>query len=100
MRVAWLVADTTVNLLHSMDSSVLVSMQGALGFKRYVPSSTELQNFTLRWRRKFYIDIPDAEVSELDAFGILAYDLGSSKAAEKLKLTGDYSENVDHDSSS
>lgn len=78
MRVAWLVADTTMNLLHSMDSSVLVSMQGALGFKRYVPSSTELQNFTLRWRRKFYIDIPDAEVSELDAFGILAYDLGSS----------------------
>ncbi|KAL5865548.1 hypothetical protein ACOSQ3_003062 [Xanthoceras sorbifolium] len=45
-----------------------------VGFKPYIPPSNELHNFTLRWRRKMYIDHPNAEVLELDSYAILAYD--------------------------
>ncbi|XP_057508915.1 glutamate receptor 1.2-like isoform X2 [Actinidia eriantha] len=71
---AWIITDKTMNLLHSMDSSSIESMQGALGFKSYFPTSSKLHNFTLRWRRKFRIEGPSFEVAELNVHGIWAYD--------------------------
>ncbi|KAJ4719203.1 Glutamate receptor [Melia azedarach] len=83
----WIVTETTMNFLHSMDSTVAESMEGVLGMKHYIPPSRELYNFTLRWRMKMFNDDPNAEVSELDVYGILAYDIvwALAKAAEKLK---------------
>ncbi|KAG6585767.1 Glutamate receptor 2.1, partial [Cucurbita argyrosperma subsp. sororia] len=38
----WILTDATANLLDSMSSSVLKSMEGALGVRTYVPKSMEL----------------------------------------------------------
>ncbi|KAL9453987.1 hypothetical protein AB3S75_009565 [Citrus x aurantiifolia] len=92
----WIATAATMNFLHSMDSLVVdSSMQGVVGFRRYVPTSKELHNFTLRWRREMYLNNPNAEVSELDAYGILAYDTvwAVAKASEKLK-TGQVSDEI------
>ncbi|KAK0588505.1 hypothetical protein LWI29_001738 [Acer saccharum] len=85
----WIVSDTIMSFFHSMDTLVVESMQGVVGLKPYIPASKELHNFTLRWRRKMYIDHPNAEVLELDPFGILAYDAiwALAEAAQKLKST-------------
>ncbi|KAL5798259.1 hypothetical protein ACOSQ2_003079 [Xanthoceras sorbifolium] len=90
----WIVTDMTMNFLHSMDTSVVESMQGVEGFKPYVPASKELHNFTLRWRRKMYIDHPNAEVVELDMYGVLAYDTvwALARAAQTLKSTDEISQ--------
>ncbi|KAA8550528.1 hypothetical protein F0562_002212 [Nyssa sinensis] len=80
---AWIITDKTMNFLHSMDSSIIDSMQGALGFKSHIPTSNELHNFTLRWRRKFHM-----EVMELNVLGLWAYDAiwALAMAAEKVKM--------------
>ncbi|KAL7172902.1 hypothetical protein ACSBR2_032383 [Camellia fascicularis] len=84
---AWIVTAKTMNLLHTMDSSSIESMQGGLGFKSYIPVSSELHNFTVRWRREFHIQNSSFEVAELNAFGIWAYDAtwALARAVEKVK---------------
>ncbi|CAL5427070.1 unnamed protein product [Camellia sinensis] len=84
---AWIVTAKTMNLLHTMDSSSIESMQGGLGFKSYIPMSSELHNFTVRWRREFHIQNSSFEVAELNAFGIWAYDAtwALARAVEKVK---------------
>ncbi|XP_059626900.1 glutamate receptor 1.2-like [Cornus florida] len=84
---AWIITDKTMDLLHSMDSSVLIeSIQGALGFKSYIPPSNELHNFTVRWRRKMHMENPNKEMMELNVFGIWAYDAiwALTRAVEKV----------------
>ncbi|KAK0589988.1 hypothetical protein LWI29_021141 [Acer saccharum] len=85
----WIVTDTIMSFFHSMDTLVVESMQGVVGLKPYIPASKELHNFTLRWRRKMYIDHPNAEVLELDPYGILTYDAiwALAEAVQKLKST-------------
>nr|GMD15957.1 glutamate receptor 1.2-like [Ipomoea batatas] len=63
---AWVVTDKTMDLFHTLDSEAIESMQGAVGFKSYVPKSPKLQDFSLRWKK-------EAEM-ELSVFGIRAYD--------------------------
>ncbi|KAK1567786.1 hypothetical protein Q3G72_016622 [Acer saccharum] len=85
----WIVTDTIMSFFHSMDTLVVESMQGVVGLKPYILALKELHNFTLRWRRKMYIDHPNAEVLELDPYGILAYDAiwALAEAAQKLRST-------------
>ncbi|KAL5851863.1 hypothetical protein ACOSQ3_006981 [Xanthoceras sorbifolium] len=82
----WIVTDTIMSFFHSMDTLAIESMQGVLGFKPYIPPSKELHNLTLRWRRKMYIDHPNAEVLELDVYAILAYDTVWAVAEATQKL--------------
>ncbi|CAL5353355.1 unnamed protein product [Camellia sinensis] len=84
---AWIVTAKTMNVLHSMDSSAIESMQGAFGSKSYILASGELHNFTLRWKRKFHIQDPSFEVAELNIFGIWAYDAiwALARAVERVK---------------
>ncbi|CAK9142718.1 unnamed protein product [Ilex paraguariensis] len=65
-RYAWIMTGTTMKLLHSMDSEGIESLQGALGFKSYIPSSSELHNFNIRWKNGFYIKNPAMEVKDLN----------------------------------
>ncbi|XP_059626296.1 glutamate receptor 2.7-like [Cornus florida] len=84
---AWIITGKTMELLHSMDSSVLIeSMQGVLGFKSHIPPSREHHNFALRWRRKFHMEKSDMEMMELNVFGIRAYDAiwALAKAVERV----------------
>ncbi|XP_048328099.2 glutamate receptor 1.2 isoform X2 [Ziziphus jujuba] len=72
---AWLLTATTMNLLHFVvDTSVIESMQGIIGFKSYIPKSKDLYNLTSTLRRRIYIEDPFMEVMELNANGIWAYD--------------------------
>ncbi|KAM7501644.1 hypothetical protein LguiB_000548 [Lonicera macranthoides] len=70
----WIVTDKTINLLHYMDSESIESMQGASGFKSCIPSSNEVYNLTLRWRKEYYNKDPSTEVRELNVLSIRAYN--------------------------
>ncbi|KAL7584331.1 hypothetical protein Lser_V15G42039 [Lactuca serriola] len=67
----WIVTSKTMDLLDSMDAEAIESMQGAVGFRSYFPSSKELHNFLLKWRKEHYALNPFMEV---DSNGIWAYD--------------------------
>nr|GMD14228.1 glutamate receptor 1.2-like [Ipomoea batatas] len=73
----WILTSKSMNFLHSLDVKVVESMQGLIGFKSYIPASSKLENFTLRWRRKS---------GEVNVHGIWAYDAiwALSLAVEKL----------------
>ncbi|XP_058068556.1 glutamate receptor 2.7-like [Magnolia sinica] len=70
----WIITDGLTELLDSMDSSVIDSMQGVLGVKPYIPKSIELDNFTVRWKRKILLENPNITKPELSIFGLWAYD--------------------------
>ena len=55
----WIMTSGMTNSIRSIESSVRDSMQGVLGLKTYVPKTIELENFTLRWKTKFYQDNPN-----------------------------------------
>ncbi|XP_031100140.1 glutamate receptor 1.4-like isoform X2 [Ipomoea triloba] len=73
----WILTSKSMNFLHSLDVKVVELMQGLIGFKSYIPASSKLENFTLRWRRK---------LGEVNVHGIWAYDAiwALSLAVEKL----------------
>uniref|UniRef100_A0A6N2KCF7 Glutamate receptor n=1 Tax=Salix viminalis TaxID=40686 RepID=A0A6N2KCF7_SALVM len=63
-----------MSLSTSPDPSVIDSMQGALGIKPYIPKTTELGNFRLRWKMKFQQDNADMVDAELNIYALQAYD--------------------------
>ncbi|KAM2695314.1 hypothetical protein EV1_039829 [Malus domestica] len=72
---AWIMTSTSLSFLHSStDSSVVESMEGLLGLKSYIPTSTRLHKLTSRLRRKFYTEDQNMEVGELSPDEIWAYD--------------------------
>lgn len=81
---AWIVTSKVMNFLESWNSSLCEPMQGALGFKSYVPDSSKLQNLTMRWRKEFEQRGSTVEARELSLVGLWAYD-----AAWALALTID-----------
>ncbi|EOY29259.1 Glutamate receptor, putative [Theobroma cacao] len=70
----WIMTDAMTNLWRSIDASPIDSMQGVVGVKSYVPKPKKLENFTVRWRRKFQQENPDSINSELNIVGLWAYD--------------------------
>ncbi|KAI3694760.1 hypothetical protein L1987_77739 [Smallanthus sonchifolius] len=50
---AWILSQKTIDILQSTKFEVIESLQGALGFRSYVPASRTLHYFTQRWNRKF-----------------------------------------------
>ncbi|XP_028807063.1 glutamate receptor 2.9-like [Neltuma alba] len=71
----WIVTDGLGNVLDSFDSSVIESMQGVLGVKSYVPKTKKLDDFEVRWKRKFIQDNPTLSGRNLKVFGLWAYDV-------------------------
>ncbi|XP_038711272.1 glutamate receptor 2.8-like isoform X2 [Tripterygium wilfordii] len=70
----WIMTDSMTNLLSSLNNSVVDSMQGLLGVKSYVPITKELEEFQVRWKRKFQQENPAVVGVELNVFGLRAYD--------------------------
>ncbi|PIA45532.1 hypothetical protein AQUCO_01600015v1 [Aquilegia coerulea] len=70
----WIMTDGLTDLLISMDSSIVDSMQGVLGIKPYVPKSRSLDTFRNKWRRKFFQDNHDIDEADLSVWGLWAYD--------------------------
>ncbi|KAK9226378.1 hypothetical protein WN943_011425 [Citrus x changshan-huyou] len=94
---AWIITSSTMDFLHSMDSSVVESMQGVLGFKRYVPASKELHNFTVSEKLKtdrvpdetFYKQIINSRFTSLSGnFQLVDGKLTSSGAFEIVNVIG------------
>ncbi|KAF9595124.1 hypothetical protein IFM89_037224 [Coptis chinensis] len=77
----WIITDRLTNLLESMDTTVIASMQGVLGIKPYINASLELDYFTNRWKKMFHQD--------LNIYGLRAYDTISTlaMAAERVRAT-------------
>ncbi|XWS17895.1 hypothetical protein CRYUN_Cryun33cG0107700 [Craigia yunnanensis] len=71
---AWIVTDGMTNLWSLTDPSTIDSMQGVLGVRTYVPRTNELEDFRVRWKRKFQQDNPSIINAELNIFGLWAYD--------------------------
>ncbi|XP_031254446.1 glutamate receptor 2.9-like [Pistacia vera] len=87
----WIISDGTTSLLDSVNSSLITSMEGILGFKAYFSDSTaSFKTFKARFRRKFLSEYPDEEENpDPSIFALRAYDafLAIGKATEKRTLT-------------
>ncbi|KAK0571500.1 hypothetical protein LWI29_017164 [Acer saccharum] len=71
----WIVTDGLADFFNTLEQSVIDSMQGVLGVRPYVPRTKKLENFRVRWKRKFQQENPDIVDAKLNIFGLLAYDV-------------------------
>ncbi|XP_062019357.1 glutamate receptor 2.7-like isoform X1 [Rosa rugosa] len=70
----WILTDGISNRLNSMNSSAIASMEGVLGIKTFIPRTTELEKFELRWKGQFQQDNPTIIDVQLDVYALQAYD--------------------------
>ncbi|KAK1550334.1 hypothetical protein Q3G72_017433 [Acer saccharum] len=71
----WIVTDGLADFFDTLDQSVIDSVQGVLGVRPYIPRTKKLENFRVRWKRKFQQENPDIVDAKLNIFGLLAYDV-------------------------
>ncbi|XP_054793523.1 glutamate receptor 2.7-like isoform X2 [Prosopis cineraria] len=76
----WIVTDGLGNVLSSLNSSVIESMQGVLGVRTYIPKTKRLDDFKVRWKRRFLQNNPTHVDTDLNAFGVWAYDAATALA--------------------
>ncbi|XP_073262466.1 glutamate receptor 2.8-like [Populus alba] len=77
----WIMSDgLTADLLSSPNPSVTETIQGVLGVKPYVPSTKEIQDFRVRWKRKFQQDNPYIIDAELNIYGLRGYEAATALA--------------------
>lgn len=94
----WVITSKTMDCLNLMDDEVMESMQGAVGFKSYVPQSRDINKFTSRWRKEYdhaknHVMV---KLKEINTYDIWAYDAVSALAmaveriqADELKIKED-----------
>lgn len=70
----WIVTNGWTDSLTELNTSVISSMQGMLGVKTHVPSTRELRDFRVRWKRQFRLENPTLDDKEVNTFGLWAYD--------------------------
>ncbi|EOY29255.1 Glutamate receptor [Theobroma cacao] len=97
----WIVTDGMTNLWSLTNPPTIDSMQGVLGVRTYFPGTNELENFKVRWKRKFQQDNPTIINAELNIFGPWAYDatFALAMAIENVSM-GNFSFNKTNVSSS
>ncbi|KAK7351329.1 hypothetical protein VNO77_10697 [Canavalia gladiata] len=85
----WFVTNSMANFFSSLSSSVMESMEGVLGVRPYIPRTKKLDDFKVRWKRKFVLDNPTLVDTNLNVFGIWAYDATTAlaMAVEKVGAT-------------
>ncbi|PQM35373.1 glutamate receptor 2.8-like [Prunus yedoensis var. nudiflora] len=70
----WITTNGAGNHLRSLGPVVLSSMQGVLGVETEVPTTMELTEFKVRWKRQFQQDNPAIIDVYMDVNGLWAYD--------------------------
>ncbi|KAF5759328.1 putative periplasmic binding protein-like I [Helianthus annuus] len=70
----WILTEKTVDIFRSTKFEVIESLQGALGFRSYVPASSRLYSLTTRWYTSFFKMYPSYVRKELPMLAIWAYD--------------------------
>ncbi|XP_010493660.1 PREDICTED: glutamate receptor 1.2 [Camelina sativa] len=87
---AWILTARSMSSLHeSVDNFAKEAMEGVVGFKSYIPSSKELHNFTLRWRRSLPVEeVIEGEITRLSISGVWAHDIAwaLASAAEVTRM--------------
>ncbi|KAG2409575.1 Glutamate receptor 2.2 Ligand-gated ion channel 2.2 Precursor [Vigna angularis] len=72
---AWIIPESTTNLLDSVNKSAISYMQGALGIKTYYSErSSEYQNFEARFRKSFRARYPEEDNSNPGFYALQAHD--------------------------
>ncbi|KAJ9671513.1 hypothetical protein PVL29_025289 [Vitis rotundifolia] len=71
----WITTDSITNLVHSMNSSVISSMEGVLGVKSFFQENgAQFRDFYSRFRQKFRSLYPKEDNREPGIFAVQAYD--------------------------
>ena len=71
----WIVTDSITNLVHSMNSSLISSMEGVVGVKSFFSQDkAQFQVFDLQFRRMFRSLYPKEDNLEPGIFAMQAYD--------------------------
>lgn len=70
----WIVTNGMMNVLESLDPTVINSMEGVLGVRPYIPKTEKLDHFITRWKSKFIEENPNNGSVEMVSFGLWAYD--------------------------
>ncbi|KAL5842298.1 hypothetical protein ACOSQ3_012904 [Xanthoceras sorbifolium] len=86
----WLITTALANSLSAiMNSETIDSMEGILGIRSHVPKSKDLENFNRRWKRKLHLMNPNSSGTELNIFGLWAYDSiwALARAVERIGVT-------------
>ncbi|XP_060199436.1 glutamate receptor 2.9-like [Lycium barbarum] len=87
----WIISDNMASLLDSVETSVLLNMQGVIGFKANVNEKTEsFRDFSVKFRRKYRSEYPEEEgYPSPSSYALKAYDatLATAKAMQKLSKT-------------
>ncbi|XP_048234687.1 glutamate receptor 2.2 isoform X2 [Ricinus communis] len=76
----WIMTDGMTDFLDSLDNLDIELMQGVLGVKPYVPRTKKIERFRTQWKKKFHHDHPDIIDSELNVYGLWAYDVTAALA--------------------
>ncbi|KAI3987271.1 hypothetical protein MKX01_031755 [Papaver californicum] len=88
----WIITDSMINFLNSMNSSVIDAMQGVIGVSPYVPESKELHTLRIKWRKKLLRqNMSGTEIADLSIHDLWAYDTvwALAMTAEKFGLNID-----------
>ncbi|BFG14674.1 hypothetical protein CerSpe_009480 [Prunus speciosa] len=97
---AWITTAGLSTLLHPEmeEAKVTGSMEGVLGVRPCVPTSKDLEDFKLRWKRRKLPNIGKTmqSTSEINLFGLWAYDTiwALAKAVELVGPEVNYSSDV------
>ncbi|KAL3819383.1 hypothetical protein ACJIZ3_005288 [Penstemon smallii] len=86
---AWIVTSGVMDLLYSLDSHVIETMEGVLGVKPMIPNSRKLSSTAKRWKKKFSQDHNHGfSQAEFGLYGIWAYDAmwALAMAAERVQF--------------
>ncbi|KAG6793677.1 hypothetical protein POTOM_002892 [Populus tomentosa] len=71
----WITTHHITSLVHSIDASIISSMQGIVGVKSYFSETgTSFQEFSSRFRKRFRRENPEEENSEPGIYAVQAYD--------------------------
>ncbi|WOL15154.1 glutamate receptor 2.1-like [Canna indica] len=86
---AWIMTCGLADYLSLMNFSSIDAMQGILSISQYVPESQKINDFMVRWHKKFYHNNQSFKVNQLGSFGLLAYDTtwALAMAAETASLS-------------
>lgn len=72
----WITTDPFTSLVHSFNASIISSLQGVLGVKRYFPEdSFRFRDFAYRFRRRFSSEHPEEDNYEPGIYAAQAYDV-------------------------
>nr|XP_043619838.1 glutamate receptor 1.2-like [Erigeron canadensis] len=85
---AYILTETTADVLRSEKFEVMESLQGAIGFRSYVPASSRLYKLTARWQKFFYRKYPTMVTKEVPVPAIRAYDTiwALAECVEKVEV--------------